>query len=685
MSKTQKAKELIIQMLNENQIFSEENCLMGKDLLKDSERFQKEFGIAYGTFTGVLSTLVREGKIQQSRGKNRGYFISKDAPTTKTKDNAQESEESDLLFLLTHDYEHKAVQRLCKELTYEDFTTLLDGTLMLKIIDRQKRSKFDKSTAGNKSEIAAYLVKTFGRDLFLANAVKSDANDEGIGRNLRELISKKMNVKNPKRFVRGGDSAIEFIKSIQFPLEYAGESYRDERLPYLKVKGKGQLHPLKDYQTICKNRITYSLLDKEIYKKGILCLPTGAGKTRVMVESIWQWNDYILKAEGRLTDSNFVIWIAQSDELCEQAVEQFSDVWATKEEMSTAHIIRFWTTFDSDKNFYSDLTTAVHAEESSVIMITTYQKILNLLQEMTEEKNIDKITAKKLFEALDLVVIDEAHYAGAESYPAIINAINKFRENPVGTIGMTATPFRHSNNPEVEIKKLENFFGSLIFPYNKNSALPPSQMYNDLKTRLQSEEILAKENAIYIETNINVQSNENIDDVNLSKLVSDNLKTTKKYHIRQDIASQKIKEILTENKNASVLYFGLDLEDAFYVNSRLLIEGVNSGFISGATSRSQRNNLIKQFKSLELNVLCNCQLLTTGFDAPKVTDIVIGRPIMSPVLFTQIIGRGLRGVKYGGTEKCNIYILKDKFDPEVEAKLAATTYIEMWDKRKLAA
>jgi len=40
---------------------------------------------------------------------------------------------------------------------------------------------------------------------------------------------------------------------------------------------------------------------------------------------------------------------------------------------------------------------------------------------------------------------------------------------------------------------------------------------------------------------------------------------------------------------------------------------------------------------------------------------VVARPTSSVVLYSQIIGRGLRGPKMGGAETCNLIDIKDNF------------------------
>jgi len=60
-------------------------------------------------------------------------------------------------------------------------------------------------------------------------------------------------------------------------------------------------------------------------------------------------------------------------------------------------------------------------------------------------------------------------------------------------------------------------------------------------------------------------------------------------------------------------------------------------------------------------VLINYGILSTGFDAPNIGAVIITRPTSSMVLYSQMIGRGLRGPKVGGREECLLIDVKDNF------------------------
>ena len=68
------------------------------------------------------------------------------------------------------------------------------------------------------------------------------------------------------------------------------------------------------------------------------------------------------------------------------------------------------------------------------------------------------------------------------------------------------------------------------------------------------------------------------------------------------------------------------------------------------------------FKSGQIKVMCNHSVLTTGFDAPKTDMILIARQVFSRVRYMQMVGRGLRGPKNGGTEHCKIVTVHDNME-----------------------
>jgi len=64
--------------------------------------------------------------------------------------------------------------------------------------------------------------------------------------------------------------------------------------------------------------------------------------------------------------------------------------------------------------------------------------------------------------------------------------------------------------------------------------------------------------------------------------------------------------------------------------------------IHGGTPEPERKQILAAYENDEFQYLCNCAVLTTGFDSPGIQVVAMCRPTKSWSLFTQCVGRGLR-------------------------------------------
>jgi DNA repair protein RadD len=69
---------------------------------------------------------------------------------------------------------------------------------------------------------------------------------------------------------------------------------------------------------------------------------------------------------------------------------------------------------------------------------------------------------------------------------------------------------------------------------------------------------------------------------------------------------------------------------------------VPAACVTGETPKAERQRVLEAFKRGELRALTNANVLTTGFDAPNIDLIAMLRPTLSPSLYVQMAGRGLR-------------------------------------------
>ncbi len=92
----------------------------------------------------------------------------------------------------------------------------------------------------------------------------------------------------------------------------------------------------------------------------------------------------------------------------------------------------------------------------------------------------------------------------------------------------------------------------------------------------------------------------------------------------------------------SWLLFCAGVQHAQAMADALVAAGVKAECVTGATPRKERERIIASFKAGEITALTNANVLTTGFDAPDTDLIVLARPTLSPALYVQMAGRGMR-------------------------------------------
>jgi ATP-dependent helicase IRC3 len=90
------------------------------------------------------------------------------------------------------------------------------------------------------------------------------------------------------------------------------------------------------------------------------------------------------------------------------------------------------------------------------------------------------------------------------------------------------------------------------------------------------------------------------------------------------------------------LVFGVDIKHVESLTEMFKKCGLDARGISSKTKPHIRAETLKEFKERKFPVLVNCGILTEGTDIPNIDCVIMSRPTKSPVLFQQMIGRGMR-------------------------------------------
>lgn len=105
------------------------------------------------------------------------------------------------------------------------------------------------------------------------------------------------------------------------------------------------------------------------------------------------------------------------------------------------------------------------------------------------------------------------------------------------------------------------------------------------------------------------------------------------------------------------IIFCINISHSKQIVKLFKLQNISSFHIDGTMNSIERKSILDSFRNDEASVLCNCQLLTEGFDEPSIDGIIIARPTRSRALFTQMIGRGLR--IHAGKKNCKIIDIVD--------------------------
>ena len=245
----------------------------------------------------------------------------------------------------------------------------------------------------------------------------------------------------------------------------------------------------------------------------------------------------------------------------------------------------------------------------------------------------------------------------------------------VQLIGLTATPGRSSDQADGQNNFLAEFFNSTKIRMIDNFGVP---IENPI-SYLQDLEVLAKIDRFELMTDVQIKlSEQQIKNLKLygDERLGEILRNLAGNPARNKIIIDKVRELFDNNE--SILIFACNVEHCIILQTLLKASGIDSGTILSSTSKFERETSIYKFKSGELKVLINYGVLTTGFDAPKLNSLIIARPTSSIVLYSQMVGRALRGPKNGGNIKNKLIDLRDNFDLGNESQMF-NFYDEIWN------
>lgn len=283
-----------------------------------------------------------------------------------------------------------------------------------------------------------------------------------------------------------------------------------------------------------------------------------------------------------------ILFLVHREELAIQTIEKYQAVW---------------------KGVDVGLVKAQSNELGRTVTVASVQTVTN-------QKRLDQLIAANAYK---MIIQDEAHHSPSPTFERVLTSVPAYR------LGLTATPNR---SDEAAIDKL---FSKVLYKYTIIDGIKDGYL-SDIEARR-------------IDIGINL----------------DGVKVT-----AGDFAAQAISDVMCHPDVMQVIYekwkeygsdrktviFCCDVNHAKEMSAYFGRQGISADWIAGEMDSETRKATLKKFSRGQSQVLCNCMILTEGWDEPAVDCVVMARPTSSQSLYIQASGRGLR--TFPGKENCLI-------------------------------
>lgn len=325
---------------------------------------------------------------------------------------------------------------------------------------------------------------------------------------------------------------------------------------------------------------------RDIYKRWknahsiLLQMPTGTGKTRLFVSMINDFRKYSEKHNETIK----VLIITHRKELVEQI----------KEELFWNYDIR--STLITAENKYSH-------ENPLPVCIASIQTLQRRLEEHWYNY------------PFDFIIIDEAHHTKATTYKRVLAAYSDAK-----ALGVTATPYRLNGEGFTE-------------EYQELVVSPSVKRFIEAGWLSNYDYYSIKEDSdLY----------RGLDDIPLDKYGEYATTPLWNYIGRDRIRSEIVGSYLKYVKGKKAIIYTINKAHNKQLCEEFKLCGVVAHAIDSETKADERKRIVQDFRNGKIDVLCNVDIFTEGFDCPDVEVIQLARPTRSLGLYLQQVGRGLR-------------------------------------------
>lgn len=225
--------------------------------------------------------------------------------------------------------------------------------------------------------------------------------------------------------------------------------------------------------------------------------------------------------------------------------------------------------------------------------------------------------SRREYPPADIVIIDECHHSKAATYKTLWKIYPEAR-----FLGVTATPTRINGDGFDDLFEILIPLGKLSFFFEKGYLARIKHLVGCIPD-------LSKVKQRMRDYDIEMLRNVMLDNSIMVNLIESYNKFA---------------------KGKKTIVFAVDVEHSKEIVQRYISAGFPAAHIDATTPKNERANILSKFKSGEILVLSNVDIVSEGFDVPDCEAVQLARPTKSLVLYLQQVGRCMRpceGKDYG--------------------------------------
>ena len=439
-------------------------------------------------------------------------------------------------------------------------------------------------------------------------------------------VRNKYNLAKP---LRGWYSPEGLKRLLEQDINKANKKLKDNALDFLKNKSS---LGLRDYQVKAISKVEESLIEKPEIDRMLLAMATGTGKTRTIIGLCY-----------RLIQTNRfkrILFLVDRRLLAKQALGNFKD--NKVEDLNTfAEIYEV-----------KELTDLIPEKDTRLHFATVQSMVKRLFNTENDSKALP-------VDAYDCIIVDEAHrgylldremddeeltFKDQNDYVSKYRRVIDYFDATV--VGLTATPALHTTE----------IFGSPIYSYSYREAVLDGYLIDHeppcvIKTKLSEEGITWKAGerpkAFDKESNKVVELDQLEDELNIEIEGFNRMVITENFN--RTVIQQLVQLIDPDDEEKTLVFAATDehadlIVDIFKQEYQNIGVDVGDECIKKITGKSyDPSELVRRYKNEKMpNIAVTVDLLTTGIDVPKISNLVFLRRIKSRILYEQMLGRATR-------------------------------------------